>query len=480
LRGNNYDKWLKINLLSEVARGHNFSFSGTSFAIISMILHVVVWKISLESLKNYDEFIKSDMFEEVFYFAWKMELISRYGNSNWANVRLTMMNKSSQYLYFVENIKSATILNEYKEKKIVDWFLDDKYNDTILDSEPIIDHYIVYSGLPTNTKNIEKYKKSSVDNVDKLEKFISTLYTWGDLKNRDFNFKKYLDNDSIYDNMIDNLAIINLKMIELYKKLLEKWDDNHLVVELIDSLNCMRLNINILDKISNFAEDFKINFMNNRSSKSENIWIAPIYSWTNGGGYVVLTKRWISRDTIKKSIADIKSEYPNAEIEFCWYEDGYSSDPVMIEQYISKWVYSDFVKEWSVEYMSNYHSHYIWDYNDIIKTETHVLLLDWVWNKVYFNGVKLTSKEIPSNSMVVEVLSKIVFNKNYEISNSELNHSSYSTNRNDMAWKVILPLIRFLETNTNENFPLTCSWSLTKFNITLGKTNIKIWVIKEI
>lgn len=50
---------------------------------------------------------------------------------------------------------------------------------------------------------------------------------------------------------------------------------------------------------------------------------------------MMIVKPGISRDTIEKTIQDLRSMYPNIEIEYGSHLDGNSSDGVVVEQYIS-------------------------------------------------------------------------------------------------------------------------------------------------
>lgn len=51
---------------------------------------------------------------------------------------------------------------------------------------------------------------------------------------------------------------------------------------------------------------------------------------------MVVVKTGISRDTVEKTIQELKTIYPQVVIEYCSYIDGKCKDGVKIEQYISK------------------------------------------------------------------------------------------------------------------------------------------------
>jgi hypothetical protein len=115
-----------------------------------------------------------------------------------------------------------------------------------------------------------------------------------------------------------------------------------------------------------------------------------------------------------------------------------------------------------------------------MEKEKNWLILDAINKKIYLNWNKMTSKEIHSQSTTVDVLDKLI-NANWnDISNSELEISSYTKNKNEMLWKIVLPIVRLLKKEYWVELPIICKWSLWDYYLKLKKTKIRIWIIKRI
>ena len=108
------------------------------------------------------------------------------------------------------------------------------------------------------------------------------------------------------------------------------------------------------------------------------------------------------------------------------------------------------------------------------------LLFDMINSKIYFFWEKLTSKDTPSQNGTIEVITRLLENIWEEISNKEFSASSYSKNKNEMLWKIILPMLRLVEEKTKEQLPIICKWWLTNFYVKMWDVNLKIWAIKRI
>lgn len=158
-----------------------------------------------------------------------------------------------------------------------------------------------------------------------------------------------------------------------------------------------------------------------------------------------MTKPGISRDTFQKTIEDMKNLYPSIEIEYSSSADGESKDGVILEQYLSESVFSPYIKKGTMKYKNNQGESYMGDYRAILEKEDTGLLIDTVERKIYFNGEKLTSKDIPSQSTTVDVLEMLVEHVGEDIDNNQFPVSSYVKNKNEMLGKIVIPLVHFVE-----------------------------------
>jgi len=158
LKRNNFTNWLNISFLSETGRWHGFSFSGTSFSTLAIGIFFLIWKLNKDTLINYNEFLKSNIFKEIYLFALQCEFISKQGNANGDGVISTLINTSSPIVHITEKFTDELDLNLLK---------DIKYNYEILEEEDLpIDFCVLYSWYSSNADKIEKYMKKDIKNIE--------------------------------------------------------------------------------------------------------------------------------------------------------------------------------------------------------------------------------------------------------------------------------------------------------------------------
>ncbi|MDP2103807.1 MAG: hypothetical protein Q8K26_02705, partial [Candidatus Gracilibacteria bacterium] len=470
-----------VEILSESSRGHSLGFSGTSSVLIITALHILAKKLSTHIFEKYDEFMKTDVFQDIFYKAWELDLISRYGNSIGENIIYTLSNNNIPFFFYTEQFDKT--IDPKTIRDVSYWFApvvdSQKQGDFIIQDMPF-DYYMVFSGIPTDTKKVEEYKKADYDEFETKKDFIKNEIIAGNTA-KNIYIKKFIEKGvDIVDSYADVMGLLNIKMIRFFKEITKKGYDAHLIEGFIDHINSYRHTMGLFEKQSSFASDFTYSFKKNQCNTEEKLGIMPAYSGKIGGGYVMITKPGISRDTIEKTIQDLRSVYPNIEIEYGSHLDGNSSDGVVVEQYISGGVYSDYVDKNKFLFQSNKGDNYIGDYSEILEKEQNGLLFDMINNKIYLNGEKLTSKDIPSQNTTIEVVTRLLEHIGEELSNKDLPNSSYSSSKNEMLGKIILPLVRLIEERTGERLPLVCKGGLNDFYIKMGDIHIKIGAIKRI
>lgn len=460
---------VEISILSETTRWHGFWFSGTHLALLSSIILLLI-----SDKDNLEEIDK----EKIFRLSWKLDFISRYGNSIWeASAHALSENEGPSYIFsekFNKNTPIEDIDGLYSEYQIIS----EKFKNTIVTEDSFLDIFMIFSGTPTDTKFIEQSKIAEKNESIKYENFIKNEIL--DKNPQNISFSKFWTENSIYPHLLESLSVLNFKSIFYIKKLLETWNGDHEIEDLIEHINNLRYLIWIIEKQSPFAEDFSFFFRKNMKNFREKMWIMPVYSWKSGGWCMVVVKTGISRDTVEKTIQELKTIYPQVVIEYCSYIDGKCKDGVKIEQYISKWVYSKYIDKNKFLFQSNKGERYIGNYHEILEQEKEGLLFDMIHNKMYLNGEKLTSKDIPSQNTTIEIIIKLLENKGEEISNKDLPNSSYSGNKNEMLGKIVMPFLKFIEEKTNEQLCLVCKGSINDFYLKMEDVNLRIWTIQRI
>ncbi|EKE27827.1 MAG: hypothetical protein ACD_3C00145G0013 [uncultured bacterium (gcode 4)] len=473
------DGWIEIEILSETTRWHSLWFSWTSFSLIVAAIYILSWKLSINELKDYENFITSDIFKNIFIESWKLDFISRYWNTIWENILNTLYNKKEPSYFYTESFSGDIDVDKLDDIYYEYSSIPQKYKENIITSDLPIDYCLVFTWIPTDTKQVEQYKKWDLKEFEKYKEFIQQDLISEKNRNKNLYVNRFIWDEPIYGNFINILSILSVKTIELFKKLYENWDSKTYVEELIWHINDCKSAISLVEDQSSFAEDFTYAFRKNKNNSEEMVWIMPAYSWKIWWWYLIVTKSSISRETMGQTIVELRNSYPNIEIEYCSYLDWECSDWIKIEQFISEKIFSSYIDKDKLICTNNKNESYIWNYNEIINNEKEWILLDLINWKISINWEKLTSKDIPSQNTTIELLINLLNNIDKEISNKELMSSTYSKNKNEMLWKIVMPFVKIVEDKTWEKISLICKWSLTDFYLKLDKSDVKISIVKK-
>ena len=477
---NDFNYWLEIEILSETSRWHSLWFSWTSFSLIISWIFILLKELNTKDLNDYEKFIDSNIFKKIFTNSLKLDFISRYWNTIWENIAHTLYNKKEPALFFTQNFSTDIELDKLENIYYKYSSIPEKYKETIVTSDLPIEYYMIFTWTTTDTKQVEQFKKWDLKEFEKYKNFIKNDLIWDVSEQKNIYVNKFTDDYPIYNNFIDILSLMSVKTVDMFKRLYEEWYDDSYIKEFIDHINEYRFALSIVENQSSFADDFSYFFRKNKKNPWEMLWIMPAYSWKTWWWYIIVTKNWISRNTIEETINELRTIYPNIEIEYSSYLDWECSDWIKVEQYITEWVFSDYIIKDQFIYKNNKQETFIWDYNQLLEKEKEWVLFDLINNKIYINWEKLTSKEIHSQNFTIELIVKLLDKLWEDIQNKELSSSTYSKSKSEMIWKIIVPIIKVIEEKTWEKLPLICKWSLTDFYIKLDDSNLKISTIKKL
>lgn len=209
-------------------------------------------------------------------------------------------------------------------------------------------------------------------------------------------------------------------------------------------------------------------FDTSKSWNDEKIWILPLNLTNWGWVFFFITLKHKSRDTfsfVKKMLTD--SWYKNASLIYQSWIHGLTYEWFMVEQYISQWIFSEYISKTSVFIETEWEKR-IGQHDVSIASSNEKVLLDWIYKKVFFKWKKSTYKDLRSQSSTVEILLYLIKNQERVVYNSELPPSSYSKNKNEMLWKIIYPLVTFMENNWLD-IEIECEWNLYDFHLGIKK-----------
>lgn len=475
LEKNWYDKWISINLLSETPRWHGLAFSWTMASLIATWIYVILKKIPNDFFKNYDEFIQSKEFNEIFALWLEIEKISKYWNSVGNNCYSAMMNTQLPTITFSEE---PTVLSDNKiyNYKIKDFFWIINNID-----ELNLDYGIVFSWISNKVEHIQHQSRNYEHELENLEKVAEELLTNKWIKIiKQFPFKNIF-NVGFKQIFKDLSFLYNFKTLSCFKKILEKIFDEQSIDEFIQTQKENNYISNMVEGNNHMTNSFEFYFNVFKKIDNELLAIYPINFLKIWGSFVFISKFNKSRDTILQVIQKMKEIwYSDIALEYASWIDGVSADGIKIDQWIHNWIFSEYIQKDQVYYKDNQWKNFISNYNEILANHTQGLLLDMIHNKMYLNGKKLTSTDLCSQTTTINILYKLMENIWQDLENKAFEVSSYSKNKNEMLGKIVLPLISLIEKETGENFPLICKGSIYDFYMKLNPSIIKLSIVKKI
>ncbi|MDD5376886.1 MAG: hypothetical protein PHH16_02090 [Candidatus Gracilibacteria bacterium] len=465
-----------ISILSEIPRGHSFGFSDTSFAILSTALYLFYGKTESEALKNYSEFEQGTQIREILKFAWSLSLISRYGNTISQAIRSTFSSTGAPLSVYCQEFLSEgekDIIEEIEVGVLPVQCLD---TCSLSERELPLDYGVIFTGIETSSKQIEEMKESDFSGFEKYSDFIRKDI----LQDRSgYFFDSFSDSSTLTNAYGQILSFLSIKTVYFLRNIYRSGLDFQVISNFIEHINNQRKMLSTISKENHFAEQFHFLFQKFQKNTLENIGILPIYSSKLGGGCVFIMNPGMSRDTLDITLEEMRKIYPNVEIDYCSYVDGTSHDGIIIEQFINNKIYSKFIPKNQVVYKNNLGDSYLGTHNDILEKEQKGLLIDTISKKIYINGVRLTSKEIPAQNTTSEVLEILLERKGEDVSVKEFPVSSYASNKNEMLGKIVIPLVKIIKETLDVDFPFVCKGGINDFYLKLDITNTKIGIIKN-
>lgn len=478
LRESQMEKWISISILTEVPRGHSFWFSDTSSAILSSALHLFVWKTQPNIFDDYEGFLHSSEYENIRNYAWELSLIARKNNTIGQHIRYLLSNSSLPIFIYSQNFNNNSPISQWEfwDGMPLNVYQKEFSIQSHISDLPL-DYGIIYSGISTSSNQIEDSKEADFTEFKKYESFIKNDLWIGE---SDSFLDVFSNTTTIVESYEKILSFWSIQTAYFLKGIIESWISFQAMHEFIQHINNLRKLISILSKENHFAELLSSIFQQKKRLEMEEIGILPSYSTKLWGGILFVMRQWISQDTLNETMVEIQKFYPNAYFDYCSYQDGFVHQWVVIEQYITKNIFSKYIQKNHCIYNDNRGASYTDTRINIIENESKGLLIDLVEKKIYLNGVKLTSKEIPAQSSTSEILAILFDKMGEEVHVDNFSSSSYSSNKNEMLGKIVLPLVKTIKDRNEIDLPFICKWSITDFYLSLKETTLPIGIIRWI
>lgn len=210
---------------------------------------------------------------------------------------------------------------------------------------------------------------------------------------------------------------------------------------------------------------------------------------TNGGSYtssILLTSgaRSLQRVLVPLLHEARVSGFPDIELEWASWRDGFESDGTRIEHAPSLGVVHKLTEDASLKggyAITIYHGDGTNASKALKRLDPAVadLFLDEVREKVWCGGKPVSAEELPSQRMAIMLLKQLATTPDSRVANTDLPRSSYTSYRNELQSKIIGPLRKLVDKRLRKELALNIEGSLTKFHIVRGKDDVAIAIRKK-
>jgi len=206
---------------------------------------------------------------------------------------------------------------------------------------------------------------------------------------------------------------------------------------------------------------------------NQKIGVMPINCTDGQWRTFCIAKTGVLRKVLPSILEEVNQKLDiDARVVYSSRRDWSSYTWANIDQFLSSKKYSKYIRKWTVVYSDMQWNKSIMTMGQAMSLSEDGFLLDGVSKKIWYNGEKLTSKDLVSQSTTVEVMLMLFKHINKDISNKTLERSSYARNKNEMLSKVVLPFKKYVKKMTKEVLPLDCKGGLYDYIIRLGETTI--------
>lgn len=488
-------KWINIDILMETWSKYDLGFIWVLALWITLMSNYYIWKLNTESIieeskwdvnvVRYNDSIWKIM-EQTSVAVSKVNW--RYRSSTvlcsffqWNNHFLTLKDKIAPRRYQLSDIHN---IHTFKTGELASrissaW-------EVCVSTAWSFDHVIIYSGIP-----IQENKQYPRDNwlFGNVEKTKQGLREYLNSCNIDWAESEAIEsfNKLEMGNMIEAHRIIaDAINLEIQYSLIELMGHKFKVSALDTLIESVNKVSKLFSIFCNHAKKFLkiVHYIENYCKAQENeIGVFPfdIVQWW--GAISLISPLESNRKKVIQMVSDYKqiNQDSNMSVIYESRKDGYEFEGVKIEQNLNEWIFSPCIS--GSKYLIEHYNGSIELINsseDALLSAQDDFIIDTIAGKIYIQGNKITSSDLHSQVTTCEVLAVAIKQIWVEFSNSKLQSSSYSRNKNEMISKVITPLKVVIEKYLGKRLDIICSGSISNYTIRLNPSRVNFGIIRRI
>lgn len=346
-----------------------------------------------------------------------------------------------------------------------------------------IDYWLLYSGRPTLNEhtshpNMQKASNTLLDETYSM--FKDHLSTTSATRKPKFYKTLIAPHIKWENNVLQSvLWYTSFDILHNLKKLYHKGYTEEDIKKFLLSITKWRHAHNVVKKSSAHLSQLITALQQFFWYRGDLLWISYNDSNTMWGCLLFATPLEWLRKNILNTLYQAQRDFPWAELIYTSWNDWIESQWLLCEQDLAQQKASSYIDSNMLVLETQDKNMIFWSYNDLIRHQDIDIILDTVHMKIYTQGRKLTSKDLHSQTWTIEMLMTALKSIGTDISNKQLPLSSYSKSKNDMVWKIIIPLTRFIKEHLKKELPLECYGGMYDYFLRLNKHNIKFGIMRK-
>ncbi len=324
--------------------------------MFAFLLNVITKKFDRETLLGHELSIDPVLFQEIYLLSLYISDCISYGRSSGSSNYTVMIPDNSLPMVYLSRKRvfdpAPHCIKECQErcsfidatvcKESLTNFLG---IDAINLSELPLDYGVIFTGIAYMSDEIESTKEQTQKKNDRLDHFIATALASLSVKDEAYTVLSELlsfDKNEAYDKNIDNT---NLNILEGFNYLLKHPHDEVAVGSFIDIMKNIGLTSFSYQRENKLYFAIEYLFYQYRQFEDEEIGIIPFNTGKIGGSLFFVMRHKRSRITLQKVLEHLHHDNHIALLDYASWRDGYSSDGVYLEQYITEKIYSCYTSE---------------------------------------------------------------------------------------------------------------------------------------
>ena len=493
----------RIHCLTELPIAHGYNFSGNFSALLSVMHLVLSERLNEEQVKQWEKFSPLELlrntdslFAEAFYAAWDLHYILKHGDSTGSGPFASLL---SSYYPIISFPAKTVRFREFTEMRpncfeglgrVPFWGyrLNDLYKD--LDSAPFwpVDMGVVFSGKSCEVARISQKINHDFNHYEDVQEHFRNLFA-GDIEQAplfpDFYENWVLTDETMGSSLYGPYGVLSLLLIrQLHCLLLHGYHEDE-VDKFVATVGKRYFASLMMDDLSHYMGQFFLK-LNSYLFQQKSFSRVGLFNTSNiqmGGGVGFVTGPQLNRVSLLEVFNEMNKVFPDMSLDYLSWLDGYGHSGITFEQDLSNGNYSGFIDTSAMLFCSHIGTKESCrfvnrdDLEDL--AAEYDVLCNLVDGTVWIGGKPASGADLHSQKATLGLLSKLLEQKNEDVSCRDFPRSSYTQNKNEMQGKIILPLLRLIRDRTQRNLGLTCKGSNTDFFLKLSlKEDQKVGLIK--